>query len=110
MYQCPICSYPCRAIPRAPQASSYEYDCVRCGSYAIGQVAFPRIRRDTFTALQIANLSGYIRQNPGFLIQEGDLERLQNLETPTVGEKAANLLIALGKECPQPSTTIEIAH
>ena len=55
-------------------------------------------------------MSGYLRQNPGFLIQQADLERLSNLQTPSVGEKAANLLIALGKEYPLPSTVVEISH
>jgi len=107
--QCLICSYPCRAIPRDAGAASYDYDCVRCGRYAIAHAAITRIGRDTFTPLQIANLSGYIRQNPGFLIQQVDLERLSNLQTPSVAEKAANLLVALGKECPQPGSTIEIS-
>jgi nucleoside 2-deoxyribosyltransferase len=83
-------------------------DCFRCGTYALGHVAIMLIGKNTFAPTQIANLSGYIRQNPGILILEKDLDRLGKIEMPSVGEKAANLLIALGKQFPQPGTTFAI--
>jgi nucleoside 2-deoxyribosyltransferase len=67
------------------------------------------IGKKGLTPIQIANLSGYIRQNPGVVIEEKDLDRLGKIETPSVGENAANLLIALGREFPQPGTSIAIS-
>jgi len=106
--QCSICSFPCRTFQLSPGGGRIEIDCVRCGQYAIGRIAESLIRENRFTPRQIANLSGYIRQNPGSLILEPDLERLRNLQTPGVSEKAANLLIALSKEFPEPGTPISI--
>ena len=67
------------------------------------------IDKKALTQIQVANLSGYIRQNPGILILEKDLERLGKLQTPSVAEKGANLLIALGKQFPEPGATIVIS-
>ena len=68
------------------------------------------IEANRFTPNQVAILSGYIRQSPGSVILQRDLERLRNLQMPSVGEKAANLLIALGKEFPQPGWAISIDY
>ena len=110
MEQCRICRFPCRSVRRSPGGARFEVDCVRCGQYAIITEATTNslIEERRFTAIQVANLSGYIRQNPGFVILERDLERLRNLQTPSVDEKAANLLIGLGKEFPQPGRSISI--
>jgi nucleoside 2-deoxyribosyltransferase len=55
---------------------------------------------------QVANISGYIRENPGLTIKEKDLKFLRNLRTPTVAEKATRALIEFAKEYPIPGTTI----
>jgi nucleoside 2-deoxyribosyltransferase len=108
MQQCRICSFPCRSVRSSPGGGNIEIDCVRCGQYAITTEAEIFIEANRFTPNQVASSSGYIRQNPGFLILLRDLERLRNLQMPSVGEKAANLLVALGKEFPQPGTAIQI--
>ena len=108
MRQCPICSFPCPTF-RPTSRGGFEVDCFRCGKYAITDEAILFARSNKFTESQVANLSGYIRQNPGLVILQSNLESLKNLQVPSVGEKAANLLIALGKECPQPGSTIEIS-
>ena len=55
---------------------------------------------------QVANISGYIRENPGLTIKEKDLKFLRNLRTPTAAEKATRALIEFAKEYPIPGTTI----
>ena len=110
MQQCPICSFPCRSVRASPGGGSFQIDCVRCGQFALGSIANEVIDANPFTVAQAANLSGYIRQNPGFLIREPDLERLRNLPTPPVTEKAANLLTRLGKEFPQPGRSISVDY
>lgn len=111
MKQCPICSFPCLSVQLSSGGSKREIDCVRCGQYSLTTPeAEAAVRVKKFTSDQAANLAGYIRQNPGFVIQSRDLERLRNLPTPSVGEKAANLLIAVGKEFPKPGTPVSIPY
>jgi hypothetical protein len=109
MRQCPICSFPCGTFRTSSGGGRFEVDCFRCGKYSISDEAIEFTRSNRFTESQVANLSGYIRQNPGLLILQRNLDSLKNLQVPSVAERAANLLVALGKECPQPGSTIEIS-
>jgi hypothetical protein len=99
---CPVCKIP----------SQHSYDgrvivsCPRCGSFKIGRIAC--ISLHDFTESQIANLSGWIRENQDCMLVSEDLERLRQLRTPTVGEKAAKLMLYLSKQNPKVSATISI--
>jgi len=93
---CPVCQSP----------SEQRYDgrvivsCPRCGEFIIGRIACQLLQN--FTKAQIANLSGWIRENQNCLIAQPDLERLSALSTPTVGEKANKLLAYLAVKHPKP--------
>jgi hypothetical protein len=79
MHQCHVCSFPCRSVKISEGGGRFEIDCYRCGQYTIGTIADSFINRKELTLNQVANLSGYIRQNPGLEIREPDLERLRSL-------------------------------
>jgi hypothetical protein len=108
MKQCLICSYPCRSFRFSLRGTNTEIDCIRCGKYEITDEAVNDLKAQRFTEDQTANVSGYIRQNPGSTILSKDLERFRNLPTPSVGESGANLLTALSKEFPRPASEITI--
>lgn len=56
---------------------------------------------------QVANASGYIRENQGYLLKDrADIEFLKDLKTPSVGERAHKLLRALSKMYPAAGTEI----
>ena len=95
--------------PSTPRlAGRYIVDCVRCGQFEIGDIAINFVKERFSKPIEVANISGYLRQNPGHLIREPDLERLRHLPAPTPDEKAATLLIALGRHNPQPGAQIAI--
>src|ERR1700712_1331800 len=92
---CPVC--------KSPPQHSYDgrliMSCPRCGNFKIGRIACMSLH--DFTASQIANLSGWIRENQDCLLVSEDLDRLRQLRTPTVGEKAAKLMLHLSKQNPK---------
>jgi len=47
-------------------------------------------------------MSGFIRENQGIRIQVEDLDILESLRTPTVGEKALKLVLQIAREHPSP--------
>jgi nucleoside 2-deoxyribosyltransferase len=51
---------------------------------------------------QIGTVSGYLRRNSGMFLTSEDVDRLKGLAVPAVGEKAARLLLELGREYPVP--------
>jgi hypothetical protein len=80
--------------------------CIRCADYNITTEAEAFVDQAQLSHEQVANISGYIRENPGLTIKVKDLEFLRNLRTPTVAEKATRALIEFAKEYPVPGTTI----
>jgi hypothetical protein len=106
LYSCPVCEFPCRPARNA-LGGKYEIDCFRCGKFLIGDEAARQIK-STFNKTQKSNLSGYIRRNQGTLIVEADLVRLRELRTPTVAEKADNLLTEMSRSYPTPGAAIDI--
>src|SRR5437899_6159814 len=87
-------------------ASIMQCRCIRCARYDITSIAETFVEDARFTDEQIANISGYIRDNQGLTIKEKDLEFLRNLRAPTVAEKGMKALIQFAKDYPVPGTTI----
>lgn len=103
VHKCFICRSPSLKKQRnvgAPE--EYQVDCTRCGKYGITWRTTIILKGREFSDVQRANMSGFIRQNQGILIQDGDLEFLESLRTPTVGEKALKLLFQIVREHPSP--------
>ena len=96
-YACPICYSPLGEneydLKLQPEGI-YHISCPRCGDYSMTQDAGDRlgIQRDEVTTPKVANISGWIRTHPGRTIQRDDVQKLQNLPTPTPAAKAVTML------------------
>lgn len=79
-----------------------DVECPRCGPYAAPSALKPALQ--SLTPPQVANLSGWLRENPNARIDTQSKDRLFNLRTPTVAEKADKLLTYLAGKFPYPGT------
>lgn len=93
---CPICEMPTYYIKTLPNEIE-DIDCFRCGKYKLTFEARTNLIKLAIDNLILSNLSGWIRENQELIIDTKNLERLINLPTPTVSEKATKLLIYLSK-------------
>lgn len=101
---CPICNSPA-IIHELPNNEDGNYViCYRCGHYDIVRSALKK----SINELEIANISGWIRENQGEMIASNEIESLKKLTTPTVSEKATKLLKYIAKEKPIPGKYIQI--
>src|SRR5947209_105342 len=98
MDRCFFCSLPVEPVSRS--ASFVNVLCFRCGSYRLSTLVEHIIEVDQLTREQVANISGYIRENQGLSILEKDFAELQMLRTPTVAEKAMKGLLAIATQYP----------
>lgn len=100
---CPIC--------RSPQASSVDCGggpkgtCPRCGQFKLED--FAAQESEKLTPPQIAKLSGWIRENPGTVVDSEKVWQVVSLRMPSVGEKAEKALILLARMYPKPGTVID---
>lgn len=99
--ECPICSTHVKDTPLSPQ-DSFDIDCPRCGNFNMTRGGSSKLQGKPLNNLQIANASGWIRQNQGITIASDNIETLRNLRTPTVAEKANKLLLYYSKDFPIP--------
>src|SRR6267154_2856380 len=99
--RCPICFAPANSTVNVKNFV-HSFECKRCGAFRCDHYAIITLRRMEWSAQQIGAVSGYVRHNPGIFIQGQDVEQLTSRPTPSVGEKAARLLLALAQEHPQP--------
>lgn len=84
-------------------AGKTTFDCVRCGRYALTSEAEAFLEgRSLSSPRQIANISGYIRENQGLTIFERDLDYVADRPMPSVTEKAMKVLVAFATESPEP--------
>ena len=102
---CPVCK---TVAPWKNKGSGAGWNiiCPRCGNFDVGWIAAKSLEQ--FSAIERANLSGWIRENQGCQIAERDLSFLKQLRTPSVGEKAEKLLLRLARNYPTPGETIEL--
>lgn len=101
--QCPVCKKPSQE-QIAANGSSYEYHCPQCGVFRITKPAILRLTNSNgvLSSRQMANLSGWLRENPQEIINGDDLDRLLHIPTPSVAERAEKLLVYLARENPDP--------
>jgi hypothetical protein len=106
--KCPICLS--EAHSKSLNLSMDLLECPRCGRYEISPFAKAQIANHGFSPLQIANISGWIRENSLRILGKEEIEYLISIsdKTPTVGQKAEKLLLYLSKKYPVPSHWIEI--
>jgi len=72
-----------------------DVECPRCGRYSVTSTAIAIIKRQTLTPRQVANMSGWLRENPNFLIGSENLEFLKTIPTPSFHVRADKLLLDL---------------
>ncbi|WP_322283469.1 hypothetical protein [Prosthecobacter sp.] len=83
--------------------------CTRCGNYSIPWHISIDARWRKLCPLQIANISGYIRENRGLKIEsEMDIDFLSQLSTPTVADKAHKLLATFARNHPLPGASLRL--
>src|SRR5437879_9413834 len=99
--RCPICIAPARHSANV-QNLVQSFECVRCAAFRCDHYAIIALKRVEWSDQQIGTVSGYIRRNSGMFLTSDGVDRLKTLTVPTVGEKAARLLLELGREYPLP--------
>lgn len=107
MIFCGICGLPTRRSA-SDDLGQLAVECYRCGEYRITTEAH-HFESPLKTEIQIANASGYIRENQRLLCSSKELSILAALPTPLVGEKAMKLLRALGKRFSTPGERIPVS-
>lgn len=99
--RCPICKAPARHSANV-QNLVQSFDCVRCGAFRCDHYAIIALKRVQWSNQQIGTVTGYIRRNAGIFLTAETVDRLATLTIPTVENKAAWLLLELGREYPVP--------
>lgn len=84
------------------QGLKYTIGCPRCGNYTITRLATNYFESSQFTSQQIANISGWLRENHMEICEAKDIDYLSNLQTPSVAQKAEKLILYLSKKYPMP--------
>jgi hypothetical protein len=105
--RCPVCDLPSKHFPG--KGEDFEHVlCVRCGAFdAAPRIISKRLLRG-FSRRQVANISGYIRENQGIQIKAQDVSFLVGLATPTVGERSLKLLRWMARRWQTPGLEIGV--
>lgn len=90
---CPICHIKSTI---SSKIDKYSVNCPKCGFFEISGTAYATFGK--FTKLQQANISGWIREHQAYLFSSNDKDKLSDLDTPSIGEKAKKLLLFLSHE------------
>lgn len=99
---CPVCQSP--ALVQLSTAGR-DVRCCRCGEFHLSGVDEDGLPGDK-DSLEVARLSGWLRENWGGTITEKDIAGILGLRLPTVGEKADRILLHLAKCQPKPGREI----
>lgn len=102
--KCPICSLDLGASEPIGKDLICHLKCPRCGEYEISDLVISQLGDKKFTQLQIANMSGWMREHSLKISEWKEMEYLISIsdKTPTVGQKAEKLLLYLSKKYPVP--------
>src|SRR5260221_8261586 len=89
-------------------AKELDFNCPRCGPFQVTDVAAAFFKKAALQPRLVANLSGFLRENPHFTISQQNFDRVTNLATPSVSEKAEKIMFFLGREFPSPGESFQI--
>lgn len=95
-HKCPVCDTEATTGDDLGR-DAIRFNCPRCGSYSASGSAFSILSHRELEPRQIANASGWIREHQGIELSSRDVDFLISLRTPTVGERAAKVLLELGR-------------
>lgn len=90
MEQCLICH---ENINYRDFGGSTEITCPRCTTYKVSSTAFAILRQKELSQRQIANISGWLRENPDYTISSDGIEKLEQIRTPSLFDRANKLLV-----------------
>lgn len=94
-YSCPVCESSSNSFPSGRDGDNV--DCPRCGRYFIVRSALVNLKNSKPSQQQLANLSGWLRENPEVIIHTQNLDNLLALKSPTVSERAEKLMVEIEK-------------
>lgn len=92
MEQCLICQ---EGISFRNLGGSTEISCPRCTIYKVTSTAFAILREKELSQRQIANISGWLRENSDNTISSDNLDKLEHIKTPSFFDRADKLLVYL---------------
>lgn len=104
--KCPICKSPAKLDFISSGEEGNFVQCLRCGTFKISRTAYTMKKQ--FNSIQIANITGWLREHQNHFIYSTQWEDLSKLKTPTIGEKAIKLLKFVAKERPTPGQWVQI--
>lgn len=107
-YNCPICGSSSNKFPSNKDGDTVN--CPRCGLYFISRSAIVTLKHSKPSERQVANLSGWIKENPDTTIHTQNLDNLLALKTPTVSERAEKLMVAIEKNSKFIGDAVEISY
>jgi nucleoside 2-deoxyribosyltransferase len=80
--------------------------CMRCGKFQVFEFPFQMLEK--VSPSQRAKISGWVRDNQGCQISSADLERLLDLPSLSVGQKAERLMLFLAGRFSKPGAFIDL--
>lgn len=83
-------------------------NCPKCGNYKFSSSASAVLDNGSLTDRQRANISGWLRENPGLTITSNQVEMLKALKTPTVADRALKILQAMEKATSTMGSAIDV--
>jgi hypothetical protein len=111
MDKCPICDSPAN-IKLYNHEAELIVTCYRCGKFKIEEEVIQFEIDNKLSPEQIANISGWIRENQGskIILTTETIKPLKTIKTLTVPEKAVKILEYLAKQFPVAGTLIDHAY
>lgn len=112
MDKCPICNSPANINDKTYDYKTYLIvNCYRCGKYKIEEEVIQfEIENNKLSPEQIANISGWIRENQGsdIILDTEKIKSLMTLRTFSVSEKANSVLLSLYHMFPIAGTPFDL--
>ena len=96
MENCPICLM----HPVSPRHidDAWYIECPRCGHYQVTGTAVAITKGAKLSERQRANISGWLFENPGFVISTTNFDRLKDTKSPSFDLRSDKLLLNLEKK------------
>lgn len=105
--RCPVCTG--RAWFEPEDRNRFQIiHCMRCGQFRSNHYFRIQFRNIDLSHEQVANVCGFIRENPSTTFTAEMIPYLKNLATPLVSEKAMKLLAHLRTAQPRPGRTVDL--
>ncbi len=105
-YQCPICRTEA-TTEDVPGRDAIRFNCPRCGRFSMSGSAHAVMSHRQLEPRQIANASGWVREHQGIELSTSDIDFMASLRTPSVGERAAKVLVELGRRAQEIGDSFE---